>query len=66
MNYKRHQKENNYSDRCDRVLYKSLKDYKIYQKVNNRFKFYSNKIMLCGGKGQHYIVLKKINVIKWI
>ena len=42
------------------VLFKSLGNFKRRNKGNFTLKSNSNKIMLCGGGGQHYLVLDKI------
>ena len=42
------------------VLFSALMNYKQYQEGNKRLNFYSNKIILCGNKGYHYLILDKI------
>ena len=39
----------------------SLRNCKRRNKGNFTLKSYSNKILLCGGRGQHYLVLDKIS-----
>ena len=43
------------------VLFESLRNCKTGNKGNFTLKPNSNKIMLCGGEGQHYLVLNKIS-----
>ena len=43
------------------VLFQSLRNCKRRKKGNFMLKYNSNKIMLCGGGGQHYFVLNKID-----
>ena len=43
------------------VLFKSLRNYKIRNKLNFTLKSNSNKMMLCGG--QHHLVLNKISTL---
>ena len=43
------------------VLFKSLRNGKRCNKGNFMLKSNSNKIMLCGGGGQYYIVFNKIS-----
>ena len=43
------------------VLFKALKNSKRRNKGNFMSKSNSNKIKLCGGGGQHYLVLNKIS-----
>ena len=43
------------------VLFKSLRKYKKRNKGSFKLKPNSNEIMLCGGGGQHYLVLNKIS-----
>ena len=42
------------------IIFKSLRNCKRRNKGN--FTSNSNKIMLCGGGGQHYLVLNKISM----
>ena len=42
------------------VLFKSIRNSKRRNKENFESKYNSNKIKLCGGGGQHYLVLNKI------
>ena len=44
----------------NRVLFESLKDCKRRNIGHFMLKSNSNKIMLCGGEGQHYMFLNKI------
>ena len=45
------------------VLFKSLRNSKRRNKGNFTSKSKSNKIKLCGGGGQHYLVLIKISTL---
>ena len=45
------------------VLFKSLRNSKRRNKGNFTSKSNSNKIKLCGGGGQHYLVLDKISTL---
>ena len=44
------------------IIFKSLRNCKRRNKGNFMLKSNSNKIMLCGGGGQHYLVLNKISM----
>ena len=43
------------------ALFESLRNCKRRNKGSFTLKSYSNKIMLCGGRGQHYLILNKIS-----
>ena len=43
------------------LLFKSLKSYKRRNKGSLTSKSNSDKIMLCGGGGQYYLILNKIS-----
>ena len=45
------------------LLFKSLRNSKRRNKGNLTSKSNSNKIKLCGGGGQHYLVLDKISTL---
>ena len=45
------------------VLFESLKNCKRRKKGNFTSKSNSNKIKLCGGGGQHYLVLNRISIL---
>ena len=45
------------------VPFKSLRNNKRRNKEHFASKSYSNKINLCGGGGQHYLVLNKISTL---
>ena len=45
------------------VLFESLRNCKRCNKGNFMLKSNSNMKMLCGGRGQHYLVLTNFNVI---
>ena len=47
------------------VLFKSLRNNKRSNKGNFTSKSNSNKIKLCGGGGQHYLVLNKLSTLKF-
>ena len=53
----------NMQSRQEIVLFKSSRNSERRNKGNIRSKSNSNKIKLCGGGGQHYLILNKISTL---